>query len=86
MRVNDKKSYLNYLNKLVDQCSNTYHHSINKKSINVDYSTLTEKIEINPKTRKFKLMLESELLRIGMFSVKVILRIGQDKYLLLRLF
>ena len=43
MATNDGKSYLSYLNKLVDQYNNTYHHSINKKSINADYFTLTEK-------------------------------------------
>ena len=33
-----KKSYLN---KLVNQCNNTYHRSIGKKPIDADYSTLT---------------------------------------------
>ena len=28
MTVNESKSYLSYLNKLVDQYNNTYHHSI----------------------------------------------------------
>ena len=28
----DSKSYLSYLNDLVDQNNNTYHHSINKKT------------------------------------------------------
>ena len=42
------------MNKLVDQYNNTYHHSINKKPINADYSALTEKIETNPKAPKFK--------------------------------
>ena len=28
MTANDSKSYLPYLNKLVDQYNNTYHHSI----------------------------------------------------------
>ena len=32
MAPNDYKSYLGYLNKLVYQCNNTYHHSINKKN------------------------------------------------------
>ena len=54
MTANDSKSYLSYLNKLVDQYNNAYHPSINKKSINADYSTLTEKLETNPKTPKFK--------------------------------
>ena len=40
--ANDSKSYLSYLNKLVDQYRNTYHHSIDKKRINDDYSVLTE--------------------------------------------
>ena len=35
--ANDSKSYLPYLNKLVDQYNNTCHNSINKKSINVNY-------------------------------------------------
>ena len=30
MTVNDSKSYLPYLNQLVDVYSNTYHHTINK--------------------------------------------------------
>ena len=43
------------VDKLVDQYNNTYHHSISKKSINADYSALTEKIEMNPKDPKFKI-------------------------------
>ena len=54
MIANDGKSYLPYLNKLVDQYNNTYHCSINKKPINADYSTSTENIESNPKVPKFK--------------------------------
>ena len=42
MKANDSKSDLAYLNKLVDQYTNTYHHSIGKKAINADYSALTE--------------------------------------------
>ena len=53
MTTNDSKSYLSYFNKLVDQYSNTYHHSIIKKPINADYSALTEKIETNSKAPKF---------------------------------
>ena len=45
MIANDSKSYLSYLNKLVGQYNNTYHHSINKKPINADYSNLTEKTD-----------------------------------------
>ena len=35
--ANNSKSYLAYLGKLVDQCKNTYYHSINNKPINTDY-------------------------------------------------
>ena len=42
------------MNKLAVQYSNTYHHSINKKPIDADYSALTEKIETNPEAPKFK--------------------------------
>ena len=52
--ANDNKSCLPYLNKSVEQYNNTYHHSINKKPIDADYSALTEKIETNPKGPKFK--------------------------------
>ena len=54
MTANYSKSYLAYLNKLVDQCNDTYHHSINKKAINADYFAPTENIEINPKAPKLK--------------------------------
>ena len=54
MTANDIKSYLSYLNKLVDQYINIYHHSIGKKPINADYSVLAKKIETNAKTPKCK--------------------------------
>ena len=54
MTANDSKPYLPYLNKLVDQYNSTYHHSINKKHINSDYSALTEKIETKSKAPKIK--------------------------------
>ena len=65
MIANDSKSHLSYLNKLMGEYNNTYHHSINKKTINANYSALTEKIEMNPKAPK--LMIESELLSIKIF-------------------
>ena len=46
--ANDSKSCLPYLNKLVDQYNNIYNHSVNKKSINADYSASTVNIESNP--------------------------------------
>ena len=32
MTANDSKPYLAYLNKLVDPCNDTYHHSVNKQT------------------------------------------------------
>ena len=37
MTAKDRKSDVSYLNKLVDQYNNTYHHSIIKNPINDDY-------------------------------------------------
>ena len=54
MTANDSKSYLSYLNKLVDQCNNTYHNSIGKEPISADYSALTENIETNTTAPKFE--------------------------------
>ena len=61
MTANDNKSYLSrsvYINKIiiiVDQYNNTYHHYINKKPTNADYSDSIEKIETNSKAPKFKI-------------------------------
>ena len=54
MTANDSKSHLPYLNKLVDQYNNTYHHSIDKRIANADYSALTKNIDTNPKAPKFE--------------------------------
>ena len=77
MTANDRKSYLSYLNKLF----NTYHHSIKKKSINVDYSALTEKTETNLKILSLKFIRELKLITIKIFLVKVTLKIAQENYL-----
>ena len=46
MTANDRKSYPGYLTKIIDQRNNTYHCSIRKKSIDADYSDLTEEINL----------------------------------------
>ena len=53
MRANNKKTFLGYLNKLVDEYNNTYHHSIGKKPLDADYFSFLEKIETNSKSPKF---------------------------------
>ena len=54
MTVNDSNSSLAYLNKLVYQYINTYHHISNRKHINADYSAFNEKIEAHLKASKIK--------------------------------
>ena len=48
-----------------------------------NYSALTEEIDTNPESPKFKLVIESRLLSTRMFLAKARLKIGQKKYLLL---
>ena len=49
MAPNNKKSYLSYLKKLVDEYNNSYYYSIGKKPVDADYSALTKEIAMNPK-------------------------------------
>ena len=51
----NKKFYLGYLNKLVEEYNNIYHDSIGSKPVYADYSTLPEKTTTNSKSREFKL-------------------------------
>ena len=64
MTANDRKSSFSYFNKLVDQCNNTYHHSLGKKAINAGYSAFTEKVETNSKAPKFKVNDKSQNYKI----------------------
>ena len=54
MTPNDSKSYLGYLNKLVNEYNNTYHCSIGGKPNNADYSTFSEEFESTYKAPKSK--------------------------------
>ena len=45
--VCNSRSNLDYLDKLVDEYNNIYHHCFDKKIIDADYSALTQQIEIN---------------------------------------
>ena len=82
MTADDSKPYISYLDKLVDQYNNTYHHSISKKAINVDYLTFAEKIETNPTASKFKVNDRVRIIKYKNILVKDTLIIGQEKYLL----
>ena len=54
LAATESKSYLGYLNKLVDEYNNTYHHSIGKETIDGDNCHLTDEIELSHKVPKFK--------------------------------
>ena len=56
MLTNNSKSYISYLNELVDRYNYTYYHFINRKRFNAGYSALAEKIENNLKSSKFKII------------------------------
>ena len=81
MTANNSKTSLPYLNKLVDQYNNTYHHSINKRPISADYSKLTEKLRPSLKLQSLTLMIELKSQSIRIFLVNATLNIGQEKYL-----
>ena len=55
MTANNSKSYLNYLNKLLDEYDNTYYRSVGKKPIDADYLDLTEEIESIYEAPKFRI-------------------------------
>ena len=69
------------MNNLIDPYNNTHHHSIGKKTINVDYSALTEKSETNPKALKFKV---SD--RVKITTYKNIFSTGYIKYWSIEIF
>ena len=78
MTANDTKSYLPYLNKLVDKYNN---HSVNTKPIYADCSALSGKIETNTESPKFKVT--DRVVRITKYKnilVTFILKIGTEKY------
>lgn len=54
MTACDSNSYLDYLNKLVEEHINTYHYSIGKQPFYSKYSLLSEEIESNNKASEFK--------------------------------
>ena len=64
MTANQKKSYLSYFNKLVDQFNNTYHRSIGENLVDSDFFALTEKSESSHEAPKFKV---ADLVKISKY-------------------
>ena len=54
MWANDSKSYLSYLNKLVDECNNSDYCPICKTIIDADCFALSKVNKLSRKTHKFK--------------------------------
>ena len=54
MTAKYSKTYLDYLNKLVNQYKNTYHRSIDKETIDANHFDLIEDTESIHKTPNFK--------------------------------
>ena len=76
MTAKERKFYLCYLNKLLDQYKNTFNHSFGKKPINC-----LKKLGRILKLLSLTLIIESELLSINIFLVKATLKVGNKKYL-----
>ena len=54
MTANDRKSYVGYWTKLVNDYNNSYHRCIGRTLFDADYSALTEKTESNHEAHKVK--------------------------------
>ena len=75
--ANHSKSYLSYLNELVDQHINTCHHLLTKKLVMLIFLLWLKKSRSILNFLNSKLMIESELLSIRIFLGKITLKIGQ---------
>ena len=76
MTANDTKSYIPYINKLVDKYNN---HSVNTKPIYADYSALSGKIETNTESPKFKVTDRARITKCKNILVKFTPKIGPEK-------
>ena len=90
MAANDSKFYFGYFNYcsilsiFIDEYINTYHRCIVKKNLlMLIILAWVEKLNQFIEFLNLKLLIESELLSTPIFLAKVILKIGQEKYLLL---
>ena len=70
MTGNDSKSFLGYLNELVDKYNNTSHCSISKKAILLTISPCLKKLNWVMKLPSLKLMKKSGLLNRRVFLAK----------------
>ena len=80
MTTNDSKSYLGYLNMLVDEYNNNYHCSIDEKAIHSVIQSLLGKLRQIVNLLNLKLVIKSGLLSTKIFLAKVTPMTGQKKY------
>ena len=79
MTGNNRRSYLGYWDKLIDEYNDTYHNSIHKKPVDAGYSVLAEKIESSHQAPKFKAGDKIRITKYKNILAKVTLAIGQMK-------
>ena len=82
MTVNDSKSFFPYFNKLVDQYNNTYIILLIRNHLMAIIVLQLKILSQILKLPNLKQMIVSGSLSIRIYLVKVILKIGQKKYLL----
>lgn len=82
--MNVSNSNLNYLDGLVYEYRNTYHHSIGSKHVNAAYSVSWEEIESNNKAHEFSVGEAVKITKyMRIFLTKFTRKINEKKYLLL---
>ena len=82
LTANDSISYLDYLEKLVDEYNNTYNRAIGKKFIHADYSALTQKNESSHKVPKFKVGDRVRVTKYKNIFSKIRRKLLRKKYLI----
>ena len=72
MRARNSGSYLDYLDKLVDECNNIRHRPIVRKPIRADYPAFPEESESNHKAPEFKAFLNAIALSPTMLCYAIV--------------
>ena len=67
MTANNEHFYLSYLKKVVSEYNHNYQDSIGKKPVDAHYSALSEKIETNLKSPRFKFGVRVKIASIKKF-------------------
>ena len=79
LTVSDNKSFLGYLNELVDKCNNTYQRSIGKTLWILIILLWLNRMNLFIKLLILKLVIVLQLLSTRIFLAKIKLKIGKEK-------